>query len=107
MPRIADKQFTERLFAKAEKLIEEGRISQVSEYLFYVIGFHGKYFVAVTEGNIRCNCAGFQRRGVCSHVTAVLLYLLREDYKEKLSEALRKRIKQNLELIRRGEIPSS
>jgi len=105
MPRILDTQFTEKLFEKAEKLIEEGRICQVSKYMFYVIGFHGKYFVSVSEQGIKCNCEGFKRRRVCSHAVAVLLYLLREDYKEKLSQALRRRLEESLELIKRGAVP--
>ncbi len=93
----------EKLFRKAERLIEEGRVIRISPTLFYVLGDHGKYFVTVEEGVVKCLCPGFRRRGVCSHSIAVLLVLLRPDYRHLLEEGLKKRLEAQLEAIKRGE----
>jgi len=93
------------VFDKAERLITEGRVRQISKYMFYVIGDHGKYFVEVIRNIPKCNCPGFKKRGFCSHSIAVLLVITREDYRIKLSKAEVEAMKRNLEYIRRGEIP--
>lgn len=100
-----DSKYTHKVLEKAERLISEGRVYQVSRILFYVMGYHGKYFVSIEEGKFRCTCKGYRRRGSCSHIVAVLLLMSREDYKRKLDEAMKKRLELNLEYIRRGAVP--
>jgi len=100
-----DKDYSIRVLDKADRLINEGRVIKVSDILFYVIGDHGKYFVRIEEGyKVKCTCPGFKSRGFCSHSVAVLLTLLREDYARKLSESVKKRLEENLRIIREGPI---
>lgn len=92
----------QRLFEKAIRLIEEGRVVQISPLMFYVVGDHGKYFVHVNNGIVRCLCPGYKRRGFCSHIIAVLLLVLRDDYRKTLEEGLRRRLEHQLDVIRQG-----
>ncbi|RLE78738.1 MAG: hypothetical protein DRJ51_09030 [Thermoprotei archaeon] len=105
MRKRVDRDYSDKVLQKADKLIREGRVMKISEQFFYVIGDHGKYFVDVKGSSIRCNCPGFKNRGFCSHSVAVLLTMLREDYAKTLDAAVKKRLQENLELIKRGEFP--
>jgi hypothetical protein len=59
---------------KAMRLIKAGRVERLTERRYNVIGDHGTYSVVKTkDGKVSCSCPGFQRRGRCSHSTAVMI----------------------------------
>ncbi|RLF05854.1 MAG: hypothetical protein DRJ64_05125 [Thermoprotei archaeon] len=94
-----------KILSKAERLIEEGRVVRISSLMFYVIGDHGKYFVYVEDRGVKCNCPGFRKRGFCSHAIAILLLILRKEYRDILEEGLRKRLQEQLNVIKQGIYP--
>lgn len=59
---------------KARKLAESGRVENLGNGVYNVVGEHGTYTVAVDyEGKISCNCPGYLQKGKCSHAEAVAL----------------------------------
>jgi uncharacterized Zn finger protein len=65
---------TERMLEKARKLVESGRIEQLAEGTYNVIGDHGTYTVVKNYiGKVSCNCPGFGTKGQCSHAAAVMI----------------------------------
>ncbi len=64
----------EKLVEKAERLVKTGRVKPLGGGRYNVIGDHGTYTLSVqVDGRVACDCPGFQRRGVCSHVAAVII----------------------------------
>lgn len=62
------------MYQKARYLIESGRIENLGNGIFNVIGEHGTYTVAQDHtGKLSCNCQGFLSKGRCSHAQAVAL----------------------------------
>jgi hypothetical protein len=63
------------MIEKALKLLKTGRVERLDQRRFNVIGDHGTYTVVQGyDGKINCNCLGFQKRGRCSHSTAVFIF---------------------------------
>jgi len=91
-----------RLYRKAERLINEGRVIEISPIMYYVIGDHGKYFVRIQNGRVKCMCDGYRKRKYCSHVLSVLLLMLREDYKYRMEAAIRNRLEKQFREIVKG-----
>ena len=64
----------ERMLEKARKLMESGRIEQLAEGTYNVVGDHGTYTVVKPyTGKVSCNCPGFRTKGQCSHAAAVMI----------------------------------
>ena len=62
------------LFEKARKLAESGRVENLGNGAYNVIGDHGTYTVVQDyTGKLSCNCPGFLQKGRCSHIEAVAL----------------------------------
>jgi len=62
------------MFEKARKLALSGRVENLGNGVYNVIGDHGTYTVAVDyTGKISCNCQGYLSKGRCSHAEAVAL----------------------------------
>jgi len=65
----------ERMSQKAFKLVKQGRVVKMDNDRYEVVGDHGIYTVARNNaGKLHCTCQGFQTRGRCSHVVAVMIY---------------------------------
>ena len=74
--RRSHKHFNERVFAKARKLVRNGRVERLDGERFNVIGDHGTYNVVRTpDGGFSCTCPGFRDKGRCSHSIAVNIML--------------------------------
>ncbi len=59
---------------KARYLIESGRIENLGNGIYNVIGEHGTYTIAQDHtGKLSCNCQGYLNKGRCSHAQAVAL----------------------------------
>jgi len=64
----------DRMIRKAYELIRKGRIEQIGDGVYNVIGEHGTYTVVRNiDGSVACNCPGFMSRKRCSHSLAVLM----------------------------------
>jgi uncharacterized Zn finger protein len=64
----------DRLYEKAKKLVESGRVEFLGNDVYNVVGDHGTYTVVQDyTGKLSCNCPGFLQKGRCSHAAAVLL----------------------------------
>ena len=63
-----------KLYEKAKRLVESGRVESLGQGVFNVIGDHGTYTVAQDHtGKWSCTCPGFLSKTKCSHVAAVML----------------------------------
>jgi predicted nucleic acid-binding Zn finger protein len=63
-----------RLFEKARRLVESGRVESLGEGVYNVVGDHGTYTVVQDyTGKLNCSCPGFLQKAMCSHITAVML----------------------------------
>ena len=63
-----------RLFEKARRLVESGRVESLGGGVYNVVGDHGTYTVVQDyTGKLSCSCPGFLQKAMCSHVTAVML----------------------------------
>ncbi|KON31352.1 hypothetical protein AC478_03010 [miscellaneous Crenarchaeota group-1 archaeon SG8-32-3] len=63
-----------RLFEKARRLVESGRVESLGGGVYNVVGDHGTYTVVQDyTGKLNCSCPGFLQKAMCSHVTAVML----------------------------------
>jgi uncharacterized Zn finger protein len=63
-----------RLFEKAKRLVESGRVESIGQGVYNVVGDHGTYTVVQDyTGKLSCSCPGFMQKAKCSHVTAVML----------------------------------
>lgn len=72
----------DRLYEKARKLAESGRVEELGNNVYNVIGDHGTYTVAQDHtGRFSCNCPGYLQKNKCSHITAVLLLTKRRHHK--------------------------
>jgi len=64
----------DRMIEKARRLLEKGRVEQVGEGVYNVVGDHGTYVVARSfDGTVSCSCPGFVKKRMCSHSLAVIL----------------------------------
>ena len=71
----------DELMEKAERLIRSRRVTPLEDDRYNVVGDHGTYLVSVLlDGRVACNCPGFERKNMCSHVMAVML--LRKKFKK-------------------------
>jgi hypothetical protein len=62
------------LHEKALKLAQSGRVENLGNGAFNVIGDHGTYNVVQDfQGKLSCNCPGYLQKGRCSHIEAVAL----------------------------------
>jgi hypothetical protein len=63
-----------RLFEKAKRLVESGRVESIGQGVYNVVGDHGTYTVVQDyTGKLSCSCPGFMQKAKFSHVTAVML----------------------------------
>ena len=63
-----------RLFEKAKRLVESGRVESIGQGVYNVVGDHGTYTVVQdSTGKLSCSCPGFMQKAKCSQVTAVML----------------------------------
>jgi uncharacterized Zn finger protein len=63
-----------RLFEKAKRLVESGRVESLDQGVYNVVGDHGTYTVVQDyTGKLSCSCPGFLQKAKCSHVAAVML----------------------------------
>ena len=63
-----------RLFEKARRLVESGRVESLGQGVYNVVGDHGTYTVVQDyTGKLSCSCPGFMQKAKCSHITAVML----------------------------------
>ncbi len=81
--------------AKAQRLLDEGRVSEVTSRSFFVKGDSGTYLVSIVTSKPEhytgqviynlCNCAYAQARlpGICSHIAAAGLLMAREAAKNR------------------------
>ena len=66
------------LYEKARKLAESGRVENLGNGAYNVIGDHGTYNVVQDyTGKLSCNCPGYLSKGICSHLEAVALLTAR------------------------------
>ncbi len=71
---VSVKMPVNRLFEKAKRLVESGRVESLGQGVYNVIGDHGTYTVAQDyTGKWSCTCPGFMSKTKCSHVAAVML----------------------------------
>jgi hypothetical protein len=62
------------LYEKARKLAESGRVENLGNGIYNVVGDHGTYTVAMDyTGKLSCNCPGYLQKARCSHLEAVAL----------------------------------
>ncbi|MCD6470022.1 hypothetical protein J7L29_04405 [Candidatus Bathyarchaeota archaeon] len=63
-----------RMIEKAYELIRGGRIEEIGDGVYNVIGEHGTYIVVRNiDGSVTCNCPGFTSKRRCSHSLAVMM----------------------------------
>jgi len=63
-----------RMIEKAYELIRGGRIEEIGDGVYNVIGEHGTYIVVRSiDGSVTCNCPGFTSKRRCSHSLAVMM----------------------------------
>ena len=63
-----------RLFEKAKRLVESGRVESLGQGVYNVVGDHGTYIVVEDfTGKLSCSCLGFLQKSKCSHVAAVMM----------------------------------
>ena len=61
---------------KAIKLAQSGRVENLGNGAYNVIGDHGTYTVMQDyAGKLSCNCPGYLQKGRCSHVEAVTMLM--------------------------------
>lgn len=92
---------TTKMINKAAWLLSEGRVVKISPYLYYVIGKNSKHLVRYENGKFICTCKGFQEKGVCSHVIAVVTLSELKDADAFLDERIRERISRELRQLYR------
>lgn len=64
----------DRMIEKAYDLIREGRVEQINNGVYNVVGEHGTYIVVRNiDGSVTCNCPGFTSKRRCSHSLAVMM----------------------------------
>jgi hypothetical protein len=56
---------------KAKRYAEELDRISFDEFKVTVEGDHGTHFVSYSNGQWRCDCGFFAKRGVCSHIMAL------------------------------------
>jgi len=62
------------MIEKAYELIRGGRIEEIGDGVYNVIGEHGTYIVVRNiDGSVTCNCPGFTSKRRCSHSLAVMM----------------------------------
>jgi len=89
-----------RMISKAAWLLEEGRVVKISPYLYYVIGKRNKHMVRYENGRFVCTCKGFKKKGICSHVMAVLALTEIKDADKFLAERVNRRLVRELRRFR-------
>lgn len=89
-----------RMISKAAWLLEEGRVVKISPYLYYVIGKRNKHMVRYENGRFVCTCKGFKKKGICSHVMAVLALTEIKDADKFLAERVNRRLMRELRRFR-------
>jgi len=94
-----NRDFVNRLVAKAAWLMHEGRVVKISDVLYYVIGRKNRHMVKVEGDKLVCTCNGFKERGVCSHVIAVSTIRRLNLESGYLNEALKARAERELRLL--------
>jgi hypothetical protein len=74
MPRPPRRPPIDALHEKARKLAATGRVENLGNGAYNVIGDHGTYTVVQDyQGKLSCNCPGYLQKGRCSHLEAVAL----------------------------------
>lgn len=86
---------------KAAWLLSEGRVVKISPYMYYVIGRNSKHLVKYENGRFTCTCKGFEIKGFCSHVLAVMTLSELKDASSVLDEAVRQRVMKELRSMSR------
>jgi len=70
---------------------------KISPFMYYVIGRNSKHLVKYENGRFSCTCKGFESKGFCSHVLAVMtLSELKEEVSSFFDEAVRQRVLREL-----------
>ncbi|MFW6117664.1 MAG: SWIM zinc finger family protein [Thermoproteota archaeon] len=74
------REFPNRVLKKAEELFRRGDVTQLSDTVYSVESQHPEalhipphYMVEKTEEGWKCSCKGFENRGICSHIIAVIM----------------------------------
>ena len=66
----------DKLFEKAQKLVDSRRVESIGPGVYNVIGDHGTYTVVQDYlGKLSCSCPGFMSKGRCSHIGAVVILI--------------------------------
>jgi len=78
---------SQKIFDKAQKLVDEGKVEKYDEDTFYVKGesdtWEVKWDVDMKTA-ISCGCKWYQmKHNVCSHITAVNIFYRKSDNNEK------------------------
>ena len=94
----------QRIIAKAAWLLSEGRVTKISNLMFYVMGRKNRHIVRVENERLTCTCPGFRDKGICSHVVAVSVVLDLKDKAELIDERVRLRVEKELKSL--GRWPS-
>ncbi|MFW6110874.1 MAG: SWIM zinc finger family protein [Thermoproteota archaeon] len=74
------REFPRTVLKKAEELFNSGEVTRLSDTVYSVESQHPEalhvpphYMIEKTEGRWKCSCKGFENRGICSHVIAVVM----------------------------------
>jgi hypothetical protein len=73
-----------RSLIKAEELIFLKRVHRISDSLFQVDGYHGRYSVELEGMVAKCSCPRYKSESTCSHSLAVLLLTTKKNYRDLL-----------------------
>ncbi|MEM1631636.1 MAG: SWIM zinc finger family protein [Thermofilum sp.] len=90
-----------KIINKAAWLLSEGRVVKISPYMYYVIGRNSKHLVKYEGGRFACTCKGFESKGFCSHVLAVMTLSGLKDASSVLDEAVKQRVMKELKALSR------
>lgn len=71
------------ILSKAERLVVSGKVKRDGEYWFKVEGDTDTYNVKISPSDISCECHHAANEGIpngrlCSHLCAVIMYIIRE-----------------------------
>lgn len=77
----AGRPFPRTVLEKASILVSRGYVSKISDNVYVVRSQHPKRIHTVplytvkkeASGKWTCSCEGYERRGICSHVIAVMI----------------------------------
>ncbi len=86
----------QRIVNKAAWLLAEGRVTKISDVMFYVMGRKNRHIVKVENDQLTCTCPGFKEKNICSHIVAVSVFLGLKDKAKLIDERVRIRVEKEL-----------